>query len=417
MSRASKKREPAPPASEVARQLDRLHRRIEFNDGFELDIITPNTWLAEWQARWELEASFEGRGDFEVVEIRLDPDADVFEPARQLAEVVVGERGHRILLVHVRDDGVDRSQWQPFFRRLNEIRNAIVRDFRGNLIVLLAAGLVTEFAGEAPDVWSVGAVFVVGTRTSEELDTALLEHVSALLRLTVEAEHQLHDRARRVSERWVAALGRSSATQRARQIAELMLAHDRPALAAIDTAPEFSPFHIQCSRIAIHSVTNEIRTFALPPTFVAMGSTPPAVWFGEIERQRLADSSHLLEKCQESAGAVFRVAMLEGLKSSDPRLSALRRCFDLLLLSEPSGAWEVTRGDERQAPVIELGSSTRLDIEMRRRHSGTAKFGRWRFSLDGGAQPWLPGIDPDELGAAELYRPSDPAGHGKTGQR
>lgn len=376
---------------EVADQLERLYRRVEFNDGFELDIVAPNTWLAEWHAHFEIEERLGGRDDFEFLELELGPDDDVLDPGRRLAERVVGRVGHRILVVHVRDDGLEPVRWQPFFRRLNQIRNALVRDFYGNLVLLLAPGLVTEFAAEAPDIWSIGAVMVIGTMTGEALYERMLDYVPALLRFTNETHEATQERARLLGGRWPAALSRFSATARAREITELWLAHAVEEIDQVNTPGNLD--------LLYRKITGDELVFSeLAPEDSATEG------FVELDPAKLDDRSYVLEACQLSYKGRFRIAWIDGANVPATRLRGARRCFDLLLVVCSGMSWSVTPGTDREAPVIRWGGALAITLRILRRGVGVASFISRIFLPRSDPQAWLPHIDPRDLGTVPLYR-------------
>lgn len=165
----------------VALQLDRVFTRFEFNQGFELDILAPKTWAAQWWARFVIEERLAASGLLRILEISA---RDLNEAAQTVADAIRASRARQILVIHTLDDGGDPQHWQPFFRRLNEVRNAIARSFVGNLVFLVAPRHLMELVGEAPDLWSAGAFVELGSTDEEELVRAMASHYPVLDGLT-----------------------------------------------------------------------------------------------------------------------------------------------------------------------------------------------------------------------------------------
>lgn len=379
----------------VAGQLERLYERIEFNDDFELDIIAPRTWLAEWQARFELEQGLAGRAEWLV--LSLSPEQDVLEPGRQLVDLFERGAGRRLLVVHVRDEGDDPRRWQPFFRRLNEIRNAVVRELQGNLVLLIAASLVTEFAGEAPDTWSVGAVMVVGTWTQAWLDDQLCAHVPALVALTRKSTEEGLAMAAAIGEAWPPALSQSSPNTRARQLFELLLQFDPAALDGLDVQPELmAPSH----RLTYSG--GRLYFAGFPMVREASGIICKASLDSIDARPRL------MKQMQSAARYRFRVLHVEHTGPlCSANLALARLGFDLVVLESSNAGWRVQCGDARQAPLLEVSRQLMpvvdIAIAVARRteaHVWLTLESRYRWESP---QMWLPGIEHSDLGAMPLY--------------
>jgi hypothetical protein len=380
----------------VASQLERLYERIEFNDDFELDILAPHTWLAEWQARFELEQRLAGRVGVEVLELSLPPEQDVLEPGLHFAAALA--RTPRVLVVHVRDEDGDSRRWQPFFRRLNETRNAVVREMRGNLVLLIAPGLVTEFAAEAPDMWSVGAVMVIGSHTREQLDEQMFDHVPALLALTwmpIDAAKQL---AARVADGWTAAASERSPVRRGRQLFELLLRFDPSTFERLDVRPDVPAFSCQLH----HAARAGGRSFfvRVPPV------DRPICAIHQITANAAV---RLLDDAQWYAQFGYRVLHIaHDLEPCSRLLARSRRCFDLVLFESSRSGWDVAAGGTRDAPAIRIAARllplVSIDLAL-----GGRSEGHVRLALDGefqasARQLWLPHVDPAELGTMPLYR-------------
>lgn len=386
----------------VAAALERLATRIEFNDGFELDLITPETWLAERHARAVIEGW--GRDDVEIVEVRLGVEGDVLAPSRRLVEALEPRAGRTVMVLHTIDDGVDVASWQLVFRRLNENRNAIVREFVGNLVVLLAPRLVQSFAAEAPDMWSIGATLVVGTRTHEQLFDAMLEHFHALLRLTRETHQEAAMRARVVAPTWALALSQSSATMRARQLFELLFEYDHEQLLLADTPAEIKPCILSGFRLSIAIDESHRSLLNFPGVWAHSGGHfAKAV----VSPQALSDLDALTAIWQAEASASIRVGLVASIDPAHPSLSALRHCVDLVLVSHPGRSWRVIPGDTQLAAVVGLGATEMFKVDFTARGVAHIEFGNIDLGVHSPPpeQLWLPGINPHDLGSAPLYRP------------
>lgn len=418
----------------VALQLERVFTRFEFNQGFELDILAPKTWAAQWWARFVIEERLAASGLLRILEISA---RDLNEAAQTVADTIRASRARQILVIQTLDDGGDPQHWQPFFRRLNEVRNAIARSFVGNLVFLVAPRHLMEFVGEAPDLWSVGAFVELGSTDEEELVRAMASHYPVLDGLT-----------RAPREAWLAYVQDAGYGE----FVDVLMRMDVPLAVRArwlfelvgDRVVAPTPARRRFGGLGI-SASDYYMLFSVPWNPSSPPARPVLEWFlrpidllfeewpeGEIvggdvmdyavvsidlnevlcavERfevvthpGRHRDLARLIESRQRCmASAVTCCILHEGPVDDVERFA--RAAFDLVITVPPPGeirrSWAVESGEATLAPLFRLHGG--LDVHV---SEDDVTIHRLKSVQVGGpVQLWLPGIDATELGRVDLYR-------------
>lgn len=446
----------------VALQLDRVFTRFEFNQGFELDILAPKTWAAQWWARFVIEERLAASGLLRILEISA---RDLNEAAQTVADAIRASRARQILVIQTLDDGGDPQHWQPFFRRLNEVRNAIARSFVGNLVFLVAPRHLMELVGEAPDLWSVGAFVELGSTDEEELVRAMASHYPVLDGLT-----------RTPREAWLAYVQDAGYGEfvdvltrmdvplpvRARWLFELV--GDRVAVpgpprrrfGGLDISvdderlhfevpgrwthegrgdtqePAFSAAQPQSNATFWRRIADRVLEWFLAPFALFEwrdweGVEVDEAWItvsddldevdhigregrfqivthpGPARHRELARLIDARQRCTvDAADAVTCCILHEGPVDDVERFA--RAAFDLVITVPPPGeirrSWAVESGEATLAPLLRLHGG--LDVHVSEDDVTIHRL--TSVQVGGPVQLWLPGIDATELGRVDLYR-------------
>lgn len=410
---------------EVERQLERLFTRIEFNEGFELDVIAPKTWAAQWWARWVLEDRLAGSGGFEILELELQ--GEVSAPARVLAESISRTKERRILLVHLLDDGSPSERWQPFFRRLNEVRNAVVREFVGNLVILVPPRLLVELAGDAPDLWSVSAVQSVGGPSHEQLVETMAVEYAMLDHLTLMGEDESVRLLRQHAlGRFVGPVGRSvDSERRARCLFELLADQlEAPALGCRRLEELDDELSVDWDSGNLWLGYDNFRGYTAPVGWVIdLDLGPDDLWdmshswwaplgaFDEIGVSLCPgspgrrDLESLIHARQAIAHVTPRCCIMHHGDERDPAETFARSTHDLVIVVPAPGTktprWSFEPGTSSWAPKLYMGSNVKVAFAGGQAMVRLIEPG---LQLGGPIQPWLPGLDPDLLGSMATHR-------------
>ncbi len=284
-------------------------------------------------------------------------------------------------------------------------------------MLLLAPRLVSDFAAEAPDVWSVAAVMVVGTWTREALLETMLDYVPALVRLADLGS------AATVGPQWRPALSRHPGAEQAKQLLELLLVEDADVAARLNVPRELpwniAEFFTYVKRRGIRpEVPGDPDYWSRPQPYIELtfvgGPSPTLFRPILIHEDKLADKDLLLTSSLWTPLGDHTYAWIVGgsLDILDPRLAAARRCFALICVphrSDRSRRWSVLRGTQLDAPVIGFPSDLALPVvTLQRRGMGSVSVRLeppLSDQLRPSAQLWLPHLDAGDLGTAQLYVP------------
>lgn len=390
----------------IEMQLASMIAGIELDEGFGLFIVAGRTRLsARLAQRWLRE--------------RLPAAAHVELAADQATAQlprVLAPQGTPSVLRLVADDADDVEVWRPIFRRLNENRNALARSHDAALVLIVAEEQIEALAAEAPDLWSVGVIRVVGWLGRVELLQAMASRYAVLEALTLAGRAGVLEALRAAGRAELMELvDEDDADRRARAAFELLLGRGRASERCV--LREVEAWRLTVNDLAWLTEESRRREWAIPLDSLYFFSSPgpPAPTPGR-HRARMFGSTGLalLPNMDESAGyahmldarQAFVHARICVCVAAQGMLSAalgkfVRRTFDLVfeILETAELAWEVLPGTEALAPLVRCPRDVDVHIS-----TGAAHF-ELRYpplELGGPEQLWLPGFDASSLGHAPL---------------
>lgn len=398
----------------VGAQLSALVEGVELTDGFGLFIVAARTWLAAAVARVLLRDRLP-----RAVHASLEIDTAARELTQLLAPGVA-----RTTVVHCGGTrGASVDAWRPLFRRLNENRNAVVREHDGALVVIVSEAQIEALAGEAPDLWSIAIVRVVGWLSLLELHRAMTRDYAVLESLMLAEPQALPDAVRRLGyPALLEVMNFDDRKQAVRDLYELLcgqwpaappneptLAHfgllkfessDFPTLRVeadwgtflwhIFTEPDGSPTYA-VGKLGLLYIDEGARSGLEIPEVTLVPAEDELTAWRRLLDARLASTDVATRLC------VAAPSMLDGAIGE-----FLRRWFDLVLAAAcDDPTWRVLAGTAELAPVIRCPPNVGVRID-----GSNAEFHLIRapVELGGPTQLWLPTLNPDSLGATPLYR-------------
>lgn len=402
----------------VEEQLETSIAGIELNEGFGLFIIAGRTQLAATLAQLSLR---ERLGEARHCEL------EVHGAAEQLAELLAPDDQRPTVVRFEANDASEVDAWRPLFRRLNENRNAIIRAHPAALVLIVAEAQIEALAAEAPDLWSVAVIRVVGWLGRIELLREMARRYGVLEALTKSDRQAVIDAVRELGRaELVALVDIDDRDRRARRAFELLLGRWResaPRSGSIGGEWEFEfREDASCSLkkklfgwgLLHWSIERELVNFTVYDYPQALGMFTNVKYleglsiyheFGVVllpsmdEHDALA---RMLEARQELVHVATRVCVAaQGMLVAELN-TFVRHTFDLvfeLATEEPSKPWELTPGTAELAPLIRCPRNVMVHID-----DSTARFEFVHAPIELGdpTQPWLPGLDARSLGVAPL---------------
>lgn len=404
--------------SAIAEQIAPVIAGVALNDGFGLFIVAARTQLSASIVHILLREKFEG--ELECLELNQHRSEES-SPANEMGRLLSGPSSSSPTVVRFLGGRESADIWVPLFRRMNENRNAIIRDFAGTLILVLAEDQIVTLASEAPDLWSVAMVTVVGWRSPPDLWLEMANHYSVLDALTLQPRAEvisatgvlaypellnlldIDDRERRARIAFEMLEGRSSTESKVRSSLPAS-----PGNVVTFDADRKQPlldirtgFQHYLWEIAVDSdFANIVDLGGHPRSTVPRGVDVAFVW-PESPPTALA---RLIQRRQVLADidmpiCVVAVEMMVGTIGEFIRRH-FHLVFELAVTKRPIKCWRVEAGTRTLAPRILCPSGVRVTVE-----GEIARFEFFRGPVELGypEQLWLPGIRASDLGAAQLY--------------
>lgn len=399
----------------IEEQLSSTITGIELNEGFGLFVVAGRTHLSARLAQ-------------RVLRERLPMAAHgEFAPgvaAEQLSRILSATPRPTVVRMAAKDAAAVDA-WRPVFRRLNENRNAIARTHDSTLVLIVAEDQTEALAAEAPDLWSVAIIRVVGWLGRVELLHEMARRHRVLEALTTSDAALVRDALR---ERGLAELMDGlDADRRARQAFEVLLGNWRESarreVAGLDDW-EFEmgeDSHCHClvegsmdGDSYLWDVAMDLESLTVDGMGLGWYDQAPS----DLEGMSIygnhgiallpsmpptAALARMLDVRQALTGIDTRICVAAAGMLAPPLGEFVRRTFDLVFeipaANDPASPWQLQPGTAELAPLIRCPRGIEIRIDGTR-----AQFALKYPPIELGdpTQLWLPGFDVKSLGDVPL---------------